>query len=540
MIARVSFHDREYGLTSRQTVSKLTGLVYYSTSNGGKKLPCCLGACTAMGHIQGANRHEVLLFPERLDDYRAEDTPVRFLAAFVDELDLGACGFRRAVPAATGRPGSAPGDLLKRYRYGYLCRLRSSRRLEQETQRNVELLWLLKPLRPDHKTMANFRKHTLEPLRQVCRTLTRLCKKLDLFGAELSAIDGRKFRAVNSKERSFTQGKLKKLIVQIDERVAAYLKALEHSDDQEERGTGGGARAEALAAKIEALKQRKLLYEGFQAQLLCCGQAQLSLTDPESRAMRRGKGRGTGIGYNVQTAVDAKHKLIVACEVTNDPGDRDWLSPMALQAKEVLACRFDAVADVGYYHGYEVRACLEAGITPSVSRPITSAHGKLGRFSEDDFTYDRATDTYRCPAGALLTFRFDTVELGRHLRYDATSACTGGARKPRCTRNNGGRRMTRWVDAQRLEEMAPRVRSRPEVMKRRQELGEHPVGTMKRGWDHGDLRMRGLEQVRTGFRVTVLADTLRRVLNLVEIASADSRSRLRRARSRCGRVGPVS
>lgn len=470
-----------------------------------------------MGHIQGANRHDVILFPERLDDYLAEANPVRFLDAFVDELDLEACGFRRAVPAATGRPGYAPGDLLKLYLYGYLYRLRSSRRLEQETQRNVELLWLLKKLRPDHKTIANFRKNNLEPLRQVCRTFTLLCKKLDLFGAELVAIDGSKFRAVNSKERNFTPDKLKKLIGQIDERVDAYLKELERSDDQDERGTGGGAHAETLAAKIEALKQRKLLYEGFQAQLLSRGQEQLSLADPESRSMKRGKGRGTEVCYNVQTAVDSKHKLIVACEVTNDPGDRAWLSPMALQAKEVLACRFDAVADVGYYHGHEVKVCLEAGITPYVARPITSANKKLGLFGKDDFSYDSATDTYQCPAGARLTFRFDTVELGRHIRYYATSACTGCALKQRCTRNRGGRRITRWVDEQLLEEMEQRVRSRPEVMKRRKELVEHPFGTMKRWWDAGYFLMRGLEKVRTEFSLTVLAYNLRRVLNLVEM-----------------------
>ena len=294
-----------------------------------------------MGHIQGANRHEVICFPERLDDYIAEDNPVRFLDAFVDELDLEASGFQRAVPAATGRPGYAPGDLLKRYLYGYLYRLRSSRRLEQETHRNVELLWLLKKLRPDYKTIADVRKNNLKPLRQVCRTFTLLCKKLDLFGAELVAIDGSKFRAVNAKERNFTTDKLKKLIMQIDERVEAYLKELERSDAQDERATVGGAHAQAPAVKIEALKQRQLRYEGFQAQLLSSDQEQLSLTDPESRAMKRGKGRGTEVCYNVQTAVDAKHKLIVACEVTNDPGDRDWLSPMALQAKEVLGCRFD-------------------------------------------------------------------------------------------------------------------------------------------------------------------------------------------------------
>lgn len=364
-----------------------------------------------MGHIQGANRHEDIFFPERLDDYITADNPVRFIDAFVDELDLEALGLQRAQAAATGRPAYHPGDLLKLYIYGYLHRLRSSRRLEQETHRNVEVMWLLKKLRPDHKTIANFRKDNLEPLRQTCRAFTLLCKKLDLFGAELVAIDGSKFRAVNSKERNFTREKLKKLLKQIDERVEAYLNELDHRDDQDDASRVGSAQAADLEAKIEALKQRKLLYEGFQAQLEASGEQQLSLTDPESRSMMLGKGRGTEVCYNVQTAVDSRHKLILANDVTNDTGDRDWLSVMALKAKEVLGSGFEAVADVGYYHGDEVKTCLEAGITPYVSRPITSANRKLGLFSKDDFRYDASTDTYACPAGEVLTFRFDSVEL---------------------------------------------------------------------------------------------------------------------------------
>jgi hypothetical protein len=203
--------------------------------------------------------------------------------------------------------------------------------------------------------------------------------------------------------------------------------------------------------------------------------------------------------------------------VTNDTGDRDWLSPMALQAKAVLGCSFAAVADVGYYHGEEVKTCLEAGITPYVARPITSANQKLGLFSKDDFTYDAATDTYQCPAGERLTFRFDTVEVGRHIRYYATSACRTCPLKQQCTRNKGGRRLTRWVDEHLLEEMEQRVRSRPEVMKQRKQLVEHPFGTMKRWWEQGFFVMRGLEKVRTEFSLTVLAYNLRRVLNIVGI-----------------------
>jgi transposase len=248
-----------------------------------------------MGHIQGANRHEEIEFPQRLDDYIAADNPVRFIDAFVDELDLEALGFRHVVAAATGRPSYQPGDLLKLYIYGYLYRLRSSRRLEQETQRNVELMWLLKKLRPDHKTIANFRRDHLKPLREVCRTFTLVCKKLDLFGGELVAIDGSKFRAVNAKGRHFTKVKLAQLIAQIDARVEGYLKELEAADDHDEAGTPGGARAAALQTKIAALRERRLRYKDLQAELEGSGQDQLSLTDPDSRSMKGGAGGGTAV-----------------------------------------------------------------------------------------------------------------------------------------------------------------------------------------------------------------------------------------------------
>src|SRR5262249_12834560 len=219
-----------------------------------------------MGFIHGAHRHEAILFPERLDDYMAAENPVRFLDAFVDHLDLTRLGFQRATPAATGRPAYNPADLLKRYLYGSLYRLRSSRRLEQETHRNVEVMWLLKKLRPDHKTIADFRKHNLKPLRQVCREFTMLCTQLDLFAGTLVAIDGSKFKAVNAKERNFTLDKLKHLLQQIDQRVEAYLKDLDGQDNEEDAGTPGGAVVENLQAKIEVLQQRKLLYADLQAQ----------------------------------------------------------------------------------------------------------------------------------------------------------------------------------------------------------------------------------------------------------------------------------
>jgi hypothetical protein len=230
--------------------------------------------------------------------------------------------------------------------------------------------------------------------------------------------------------------------------------------------------------------------------------------------MQLGQGRGTEVGYNVQTAVDSKPKLSIAKDVPNDPGDRDWLSPRALQAKAVLGGPCEAVAAVGSYHGEEGKTCLEAGLTPSIARPVTSANQKLGFFSKEDCTYDGATDTYQCLAGAQLTLRFATVELGRPIRSYATSACKAGPLKSQWTRNKGGRRLPRWVNEHLLEEMAQRVRRRPEVMRQRTQLVEHPFGTRKRWGDTGYCLMRGLEKVRTECSVTVLAYNLRRVLNL--------------------------
>jgi hypothetical protein len=264
--------------------------------------------------------------------------------------------------------------------------------------------------------MADCRQNNLKPIRQVCREFTWRCKQLDLLAGALVAIDGSQFKAVNAKERHFARDKLQRLLGQINPRVEDYLADLDRRDNQE-AGTPGGATAENLPAKLEALKPRKRRYEGFQAQIEGSGEAQLALTAPESRAMKLGTGRGTEVCSSVQTAVDSKPRRIIAHDGANEPGDRDWLSPMALQVKAVRGCTCDAVADGDYYHGEEVKACLEAGITPYIARPITSANQKLGLFSKDDCTYDGATDTSECPAGERLTCRFATVDLGRHIRY---------------------------------------------------------------------------------------------------------------------------
>ena len=261
-----------------------------------------------MTHISGFERSQLLLLPESIDDYVGVDNPVRFIDAFVDELDLAAAGFVRAEAKATGRPGYAPADLLKLYIYGYLNRVRSSRRLEMESHRNIEVIWLLRSLKPDFKTIADFRRYNRAAFRSVFRQFVLLCRRLDLFGRELLAVDGTRIKAVNNKDRNFTRNSLQDFIRAADERLDDYLRRLDEGD-VEEGGTGGGARTKNLAGKIAALREKRGRYGAMLADLERTGESQVSLTDPDSRAMAAHT--KVGVGYNIQLAVDAKHKMIV-------------------------------------------------------------------------------------------------------------------------------------------------------------------------------------------------------------------------------------
>jgi transposase len=467
-----------------------------------------------MRYIKGIARQQLILFPESLDEYIAEDNPVRFIDAFVDSLDLAEAGFGHTSLVETGRPPYDPRDLLKLYIYGYLNRIRSSRKLEQECQRNVEMKWLLRKLSPDHKTIADFRKDNRKAFKEVFKAFCLLCRELEWFGRELMAIDGSKFKAVNSPKRNFNQTKVKAYLAEMEQRLDAYLKELDELDQAEV--VPPSRSAEQLQAKIKRLKVRQVKYQGYLNQMEQTGESQLSLTDPDSRAMPQSP--KAPVAYNAQTVVDSKPHLIVAQDVTNDITGRDQLSPIAIEAKETLQVeRIKAVADMGYAHGKELKACLEAGIEPYVARPDTSANAKLGLFGKEQFVYDPQTDTYRCPAGQPLTFRFDTVEKERHIRYYKTSACGQCALREKCTRNKEGRRITRWNDEQIIEQTQQRVEAHPEIMKLRQQLVEHPFGTIKFWWDHNHFLMKGLEKVRAEFSLSTLAYNIRRVLNILGV-----------------------
>jgi transposase len=468
-----------------------------------------------MGYIRGTDRSEILLFPQAIDDYIAQDNPVRFIDAFVLSLDLVALGFTRATPASTGRPAYDPADLLKLYIYGYLNRLRSSRMLEREAQRNVEVMWLLSKLTPDFKTIADFRKDNLAAIKLVCREFTLLCKKLELFGGELIAIDGSKFRAVNSRKRNFNPTKLARLIKSIDKRIAMYLKEMEQQDAAEP--SAAKQSVEELQVKVNQLKERKQFHQSLVEELKQSGKQEISLTDADSRLMS--VGQGLDVCYNVQTAVDGQHKLIVHHEVTNAHTDQEYLVPMATTTKQILDVEeLEVVADKGYYSGEEIKKCEEQQIITYIPKAHVSPKLKKELFTKDDFTYDPLTDTYKCPAGEHLTHRCTTTERKRvKMRYYRTAACKTCEVRSRCTESKRGRLIKRLIDEAVLERMAERLKNNPEKIKLRKQLVEHPFGTIKRGMNQAYFLLKGINKVAGEMSLTVMAYNIKRVLNILGV-----------------------
>ena len=441
---------------------------------------------------------------------------MRFLDAFVGQLDLQAAGFARAQLPETGRPPYDPGDLLRLYLYGYFNRVRSSRGLEREAGRNLEVIWLLRKLRPDFKTIADFRKENGAGIKAVCRDFTLLCRKLELFGNELVAIDSTKIKAQNAKGRNYSAAKVARLLKEAEEKVQSYLAELDQSDREE--GTPAGVEPRLSAAelkkKIGQLKEREEELRVLGEEVKEKGQ--VSLTDPDSRAMSMG--HGSQVGYNVQVAVEAKHSLIIATEVTQTTSDLGALGTMALQAQDALGReQLNVIADRGYYNGKEILLCQEIGVTPYIAKPLTSANTKLGLYGKERFRYDPQKNAYICPAGAELTYRFSTNELGRAISYYETGACGECRLKAYCTRNKGNRRISRLAGEEVQEKMAERVRRNPQLMRRRKALIEHCFGTIKRSFGYDYFLCRGKEKVTTEINLTVLAYNLKRVCNLIGV-----------------------
>jgi transposase len=466
--------------------------------------------------VEGIDRGQATLFPECLADWIDENNPVQVIDVFVDGLDLAALGFDGVAPEVTGRPSYHPSVLLKLYIYGYLNRVQSSRRLEREAGRNVEVMWLTGRLMPDHKTIADFRKDNGGAIRKVCARFIMLCRRLDLFAEASVAIDGSKFKAVNNRDKNFTRAKVERRLAQIEESVARYLQQLDTADRQEPSEVLT-TKTTCLKEKIAKLKEQMQRLHALKARMLATPDQQISLTDPDSRSMAT-SGRGSGIvGYNVQVAVDTEHHLIVTHEVTNVGSDRAQLAHMAKETKATLeATNLDVVADRGYFSSHQILTCEEADITVTLPKPMTSHSKAEGRFGKQDFRYLAAEDAYICPAGDRLAYRYTTQENGLVLRRYWTNACQSCAIKHRCTTAKE-RRITRWEHEHILEAVQRRLDEHPEKMRQRRETVEHPFGTIKARMGATHFLMKTLPRVASEMALHVLAYNLTRVMNIIGI-----------------------
>src|SRR5467141_1918635 len=473
------------------------------------------------GFIQVVDRQQATLLPEYLDDWVDESNPVRAVDVFVDALELLDLGFDGVDPAATGRPGYHPSAMLKLYIFGYLNRVQSSRRLEREAGRNLEVMWLTGRLVPDHKTIADFRKDNVPAIKKVCAQFVALCRKMGLLAKASVAIDGSKFKAVNSRDNNFTKGKMERRLAQIEASVARYLSQLDTADRQT---ASGEAPSEELVARTTRLKEKLIKLEeevkrlkAIEKVMLAAPDQQLSFTDPDSRSMAT-SGRGSGmVGYNVQAAVDTANHLIVAHEGTNVGTDKSQLANMANQAKTALEAEsLEAFADRGYFKGEEILACEEAGITVTLPKPQTSGAKSEGRFGKQDFRYVAEEDVYICPAGERLAYHYTNEENGLVLRRYWTNACQSCAIKHSCTTAKE-RRITRWEHEHVLEAVQRRLDEHPEKMRQRRETVEHPFGTIKARMGATPFLMKTLPRVASEMALHVLAYNLTRVMNLMGV-----------------------
>ena len=468
-----------------------------------------------MSYINGPELGQHVLFPSTLDEYVGEANPVRAIAAFIAVLDFAELKFVRAQAAATGRPGYDPRQLLGLYIWGHLNRVRTSRKLERECERNLEALWLMRNLRPDFKTIADFRKDNGEPLKQVVVQFRLWCLAEGLYGREVVALDGSKFKAHNNSERNFTQKKLAEVIKREQARVEKYLQELDEGDAEEDAAeTGPAVSAEELREKVKRLQEKLAGHKKLQQQMQDKKLRQVSLTDADARLMKTSK--GSAVSYNVQTVVDSKHKLIVAYEVTNEGNDLGQLSNMAQQGKAALGvAELTVLSDGGYFEGEKLKECEAAGITTYLPVPHSGAAESRGLFPASQFTYDAARDLYVCPQGAELTAR--GKEKGsnkKEYRLYRTAACAGCPLRAQCTTAKRGRKLRRWIHEDVLDRLKARNRAQPALLKQRKELAEHPFGTIKLAMNQGYFLLKGLKKVTTEFSLTVLSYNFKRVLNI--------------------------
>ncbi len=479
-------------------------------------------------YIEGENRFQSTLFPESLDEYIAETNSIRVIDRFVDRLILADLGFERAQPNPVGRPGYQPQMLLKLYIYGYLNRLQSSRRLERESHRNVELMWLTGRLLPCFKTIADFRKDNRKGIRQVCVEFVGVCRELDLFSKSLVAIDGSKFKAVNSRDKNFTRHSVKRRRQRLEAHINRYLRKLDAVDEEEPEIRE--ITSQELKRKIASMEKRMDELNRIKAAVEAHPDKQISLTDPDSRSMAKAGG-GSIVGYNVQVAADSKYHLIPAHEVTNATSDRSQLSSMAEQAKAALDGEtqdevtdesepqqeeLTVLADAGYYKSEEILACHQKGMKVLVPKTDTSGKRIKQQFTRSQFVYDAKNDEYRCPAGERLTLTGTATNKGRKLLVYRTYQCSECPLKAQCTPADD-RRIQRWEHEHALEAAEADLKKNPDAMRLRKQIVEHVFGTIKHWMGSTHFLMKGLPQVQTEMSLHVLSYNLRRAINILGV-----------------------
>ncbi len=489
-------------------------------------------------YIEEDNRSQQAMFPESLDDYIAQDNQVRVIDAFVDELPLESLGFERAVPKATGRPGYRPTTLLKIYLYGYINRIQSSRRLEREAQRNVELMWLVGRLQPDFKTIADFRKDNRQAIQNTCSHFVELCRQQDFFMQAVVAIDGSKFKAVNNVSKNHTRGILKRRIARTEEHIANYLSKLDEADSDEP--TPSETDMPDLKEKLSSLRESLKALKEKEQQVLAHPDKQISETDKDARLMKQGS-KGSLVGYNLQTAVDTHHKLIVAHKLTNSPTDRGQLLPVAKKVKRALRCdEMTVLADRGYYSGQDMKSCHDLGIKTLVPKPSTSGNKAAGLYDRADFKYDAEQDQYVCPANEILPRRGRSLEDGKNIDtyYASVTLCRECTLKSKCTRGRE-RRVRRWEHEALLESLADELRDHPRAMADRACTVEHPFGTLKLNMGATQILMKRLENVQTEMSLHVLAYNMKRTISILGVPMLIKAIR-EQARSACSIIGHLS
>ena len=472
-----------------------------------------------MSYIKGRELGQHMLFPSTLDEYIDAANPVRAIAAFVAALDFAGLGFVRARAAATGRPGYDPRQLLGLYIWGHLNRVRTSRKLERESGRNLEAIWLLQGLQPDFKTIADFRKDNGAAIKQVVVRFRLWCISEGLYGQEVVALDGSKFKAQNNSERNFTQKKLAEVIKREQKRVEKYLQELDEADAQEAAAEEAppAFSAEELQEKLKGLKEKLAGHEKLLQKMKEKGLSQVSLTDSEARLMKSSK--GTAVSYNVQTVVDSKHKLIAVYAVTNEGNDLKQLAQMAGQAKAALGVKqLTVLSDGGYFDGERLKECEANGIIPYLPIPESGAAKSRGLFPASKFSYDAEGDVYVCPQGEQLTYRGKEKGSNKKVyRIYRSAACAACAVRAQCTKAKLGRKLRRWIHEDVLDRLKARNRAHPELLKQRKELAEHPFGTIKLAMDQGYFLLKGIAKVTTEFSLTVLSYNFKRVLNILGV-----------------------